>query len=96
MTNNNPIAVNYSEAKLRILVEEYITMQREDFTFNGVCSFVLYRATEEEGTKNHGLYESNELAPADCERVNSILHKIVEDNRIALTADNTQYVKIAN
>lgn len=37
MTNNtNPISVTYSDEKLRILVEEYITMQRKEFTFKGV------------------------------------------------------------
>lgn len=48
-TNNKPIEVKYSDAMLRILVEEYITMQRREFTFNGVCDFVLYHAMEEEG-----------------------------------------------
>ena len=37
ITNNNPIAVKYSDAKLRILVEEYITMQKHDFTFKSLA-----------------------------------------------------------
>ena len=41
MAMNNPIQIDYSDARLRILVEEYITMQRRDFTFRGVCDFVL-------------------------------------------------------
>lgn len=35
--NANPIKVDYSDTKLRILVEEYITMQRREFTFRGDC-----------------------------------------------------------
>ena len=46
-TNNNPISVTYSDSKLRILVEEYITMQKHEFIFKSLCSFVLYRAMEE-------------------------------------------------
>lgn len=61
---NNPIQIDYSDAKLRILVEEYITMQRRDFTFRGVCDFVLYRAMEEGRTAGQTLYESNELQSA--------------------------------
>lgn len=56
-TNNNPIAVKYFDSKLRILVEEYITMQKHDFTFKSLCSYVLYRTMEEEKTGNTGLYE---------------------------------------
>lgn len=80
--NNNPVSVTYTDAELRNLVEEYITMQKKEFTFRGVCSFILYRAMEEERTKNDGLYESNELAPADCDRVSSVLDKIVAEQRI--------------
>ena len=58
-TNTNPIAVKYSDAKLRTLVEEFITMQKHDFTFKSLCSFVLYRAMGEEKTAYTGLYESN-------------------------------------
>lgn len=60
-TNTKPIAVKYSDAKLRNLDEEYITMQKHDFTFKSLCSYVLYRAMEEGRTVNIGLYESNHV-----------------------------------
>lgn len=97
MTNNNHISVTYSDSKLRILVEEYITMQKHDFTFKSLCSYVLYRAMEEEKTANTGLYESNQLSPADCERISIILRKIVKEGRIICSsesiADDTQFAK---
>lgn len=97
-TNNNPIAVKYSDAKLRILVEEFITMQKHDFTFKSLCSYVLYRAMEEEKTANTGLYESNQLSPADCERISNILRKIVKEGRLTCgtdtIVDDTQFVKV--
>lgn len=40
-TVSNSISVTYSDAKLRILVEEYITQQKSGFTLKGVCSYVL-------------------------------------------------------
>ena len=42
-TNNKSISVTYTDEKLRILVEEYITMQKKEFTFKGVCPYFLYR-----------------------------------------------------
>lgn len=58
-------------------------MQRKDFTFKGVCSYILYRAMEEERTKGNGLYESDQLAPDDSERVSKILKKIEAEQRIS-------------
>ena len=84
-TNTNPISVTYSDEKLRILVEEYITMQKKEFNFKDVCSFILYRAMEEERTASNGLYESNQLSPADCVRVRATLEKIIKEERIAVT-----------
>lgn len=98
MTNNKSISVTYTDAKLRILVEEYITMQKHDFTFKSLCSYVLYRAMEEEKTANTGLYESNQLSHADCERISGILRKIVKEGRLACGTDtfanDTQLVKV--
>lgn len=97
-TNTNPISVKYSDSKLRILVEEYITMQKHEFTFKSLCSYVLYRAMEEEKTANTGLYESNQLSPADCERISGILRKIVKEGRLTCGTDtfvdDTQFVKV--
>ena len=97
-TQTNPISVKYSDSKLCILVEEYITMQKHDFTFKSLCSFVLYRAMEEEKTANTGLYESNQLSSADCERISVILRKIVNEGRLTCGmntfVDDTQFVKV--
>ena len=77
-----PISINYTNQQLRILVEEFIAMQRSEFTFKGVCSYILYRAMEEGRTANNGIYESDQLEQNDSERVSSILEKIVAEGRI--------------
>lgn len=99
MTNKNTtISVTYSDERLRTLVEEFITMQKREFTFKDLCSYVLYWAKEEGKTANTGLYESNQLCSADCERISRILHKIIIEGRITCEtdsiADNTQFVKV--
>lgn len=96
MTGNTAIAINYSDEKLRLLVEEYITQQRSSFTLKGVCSYVLYWAMEDGRTVNAGktLYESNQLQEGDCERIRQILESIVKDGRICKVAgDETKYLK---
>ncbi len=93
-----PISVKYSDEKLRIIVEEFITMQKADFTFKSLCSYVLFRAMEEDKTANTGLYESNQLDPKDCERIIVIIRKIINEGRLTCEtntfADDTKFVKI--
>ena len=92
--NNNPISINYSDEKLRILVEEYITQQRVSFTLKGVCSYVLYWAMEDGHTTGTGLYESNQLAQADADRISAVLQKIASEGRIANSLDGKSYEKL--
>lgn len=47
MSACTPISIKYSDERLRILVEEFITQQRSTFTLKGVCNYVLYWAMEE-------------------------------------------------
>lgn len=68
-------------------------MQKHEFTFKDLCSYVLYWAKEEGKTGNKGIYENNELAAIDCERLKQILVKIEREGRIVATADNTEFVK---
>lgn len=91
--NSKPISVSYSDEKLRILVEEYITQQRSTFTLKGVCSYVLYWAMEDGQHTNAELYESYQLAQTDCDRITVVLGKIVGEGRIAVLGINA-YSKV--
>ena len=90
----NAISITYTDANLRILVEEYIAMQRSEFTLKGVCTYILYRAMEDDKTANNGIYESNQLEQKDSKRVSVILDKIATEGRIACSNDNSQYMKL--
>ena len=97
MINNTcPIALDYSKEELHILVEEYLSRQKSEVTFKGVCSYILYWAMEEGRTTNAGkaLYESNQLHERDCERISQILESIVKDGRICkVEGEETLYLK---
>ena len=96
MTTNSPIAINYSDAQLRILVEEYITQQRSSFTLKGAYSYILYWAMESGHTVGETslVYESDQLQAEDCDRVRCILEKIAREGRIVATSAG--YEKVLN
>jgi len=83
--SQNPIEVSFSDKKLRILVEEYITQQKVEFSFKGVCSYILYWAMEDGKVSNNfgSLFDSNDLQFADQERIRHILDVIILDGRIS-------------
>lgn len=91
MTNNNLISINYSDEKLRILVEEYITQQRDIFTLKDVCSYILYWAMED--GKATDIYEGDQMTTEDSDRVCHILEQIVREGRVAVVPDG-EYKKI--
>lgn len=94
MNNSGTIAINYSNEKLRILVEEFITQQRNGFMLKDVCSYVLFWAMEDGRTNSKGLFESNQISHDDCARVKDVLEKIAGEGRIVATSDG--YKKILN
>lgn len=95
MTQNKTIGIDYTDQRLRVLVEEYIIQQRSTFTLQGVCNYVLYWAMEEVHTIPAGtaLYESNQLRQSDCERVKTVLDKTMLEGRLTTTIDGDFLIK---
>ena len=89
MMYNTTIGIDYSDARLRVLVEEYITQQRSAFTLKGVCSYVLYWAMEEgkASQSSKGLFEGDKICQADCDRISGLLAKIVGEGRIVVNGE---------
>ncbi len=78
----------FTEKELSILVEEYITQQRKEFTLKGLSSYIVYWGMEEKRIVG------DQLSEADKEKVNSIMNRIVKDGRIRLIESNGfTYVK---
>lgn len=89
MNDTNHISLTYSDAELRNLIEEYITQQKTEFTFEGVCSFIAYWAMEDgmkTGTGNI-IYESNKIRPDDQDRVRRVLDAFIRDGRIKVSGE---------
>ena len=84
----NAISINYTDQQLRILVEEFITMQRSEFTFKGLYSYIVYWGMED------NRIVGDQLTEVDKERLNNILDRIVKDGRIRMVfAEETKYIK---
>lgn len=78
----------YTDQELSVLVEEYITHQRNEFNLKGLYSYIVYWGMEEKRI------EGDQLFDTDKEKVNAILNRIVKDGRICVSAeDKTQFIK---
>ena len=93
MNDTNNISLTYFDSELRNLIEEYITQQKAEFTFTGVCSYIAYWAMEDGKKSGHSniIYESNQIQPDDQDRVRRGLGTIIRDGRI--TASGETYNK---
>ena len=78
----------YTLQELSVLVEEYITQQRSQFTLRGLCSYIVYWAMED------GRLAGHQLPEADCARVSGILDRIVRDGRIRVQGDGYEKAAI--
>lgn len=86
MNMSNPTP--YTDQELTVLIEEYITQQRVEFTLRGLYAYIVYWAMEEKRIAG------DQLSDADMEKVYGILKRIVKDGRIrVISSDGKQYVK---
>ena len=82
MTMNTP----YTTHDLSVLVEEYITQLRTQFTLRGLYAYIVYWGMEEKRIAG------DQLTDADKEKVNGILNRILKDGRIKEVDEGT-YIK---
>lgn len=72
----------YTLQELSVLVEEYITQQRSEFSLKGLCAYIVYWAMEDKRI------EGDQLTEADKEKVKGILNRIVRNGRIRVVEGN--------
>lgn len=87
------ITIPYTDQRLRVLTEEYLTQQRGAFTLQGLSSYILYWAMEEAPAP--GLYTGCQMAPGDATRVSRVLQQIVAEGRIAVRGEG-EFEKVEN
>lgn len=87
--NTKSLHLFYSYSELRNLIEEYITQQKAEFTFEGVYSFIAYWAMEDGMRSGNSkiIYESNKIQPDDQDRVRCVLDAFIRDGRIKVSCE---------
>ena len=84
MTMNTP----FTTQDLSVLVEEYITQQRAEFTLSGLYAYIVYWGMEDK------CIVGDQLTAEDKNTVDHILDRIVKDGRISISSeDNTMFIK---
>lgn len=81
MKTNNPTP--YTDQELSVLVEEYITQQRLEFSLKGLYSYVVYWGMED------GRITGNQLQQEDKVRIHNIIDRIIREGRIRVVDDNS-------
>lgn len=85
MVTKNPTPYNNHE--LSVLVEEYITQQRSEFTIKGLYAYIVYWGMEDKRI------DGDCLLNEDKNRVNDILDRIIKDGRIRISSfDEAKYI----
>lgn len=78
----------YTEKELAVLVEEFITQQRKEFTLKGLTSYIVYWGMEDKRIVGDHLTVENK------KRVNHILDRIVKDGQIRISSeDSAKFIK---
>lgn len=78
----------FTSRELSILVEEYITQQRFEFTLKGLYSYIVYWAMED-----HRIL-GDHLRAKEKKMVRDIIDRISRDGRIRVTEDVTKFIII--
>ena len=77
------IITPYTEKELAVLVEEYITQKRKEFTLKGLTSYIIYWGMEDKRIVG------DQLTADDKNSVNHILDRIVKDGRIRISSEDS-------
>ena len=81
MKTNNPTP--YTDQELSVLVEEYITQQRSEFSLKGLYSYVVYWGMED------GRINGDQLQQDDKVRIHNIIDRIIREGRIRVVDDDS-------
>lgn len=81
MKTNNPTP--YTDQELSVLVEEYITQQRSEFSLKGLYSYVVYWGMED------GRITGDQLQQDDKVRIHNIIDRIIREGRIRVVDDDS-------
>lgn len=97
-TKFGPVPVTYTDEELNKMISDYIADIKTEFTYNGICSYVVTKAVEEDKVEGapHTKYTRNELSVKDGYRVSRILWEKIWAKEIFIIFGKNPYMAHLN
>lgn len=91
--DSNPVPVTYTQEELKQVVEDYLNDVATEFSFRGLCSFIVGKAIDEGKVHNagHTQYSSREMNPSSAIEVSKYLWELIWDRRIFIAFGENPY-----
>lgn len=92
--DSNPVPVTYTQEELRQVIEDYLNDVTTEFSFRGLCSYIIDKAITEGKVRdaNHTQYSSREINPSSAIEVSKYLWELIWDKRIFIAFGENPYV----
>ena len=92
--NSNPVPVTYTQEELRQVIESYLKEVDTEFSFRGLCSYIVDKAIKEGKVRDasHTQYSSCEMSPLSAIEVSKCLWELIWVKRIFIAFGENPYV----
>lgn len=92
--DSNPVPVTYTQEELRQVIDNYLKDVTTEFSFRGLCSYIIDKAIAEGKVPNasHTQYSSREITPLSAIEVSKYLWELIWDKKIFIAFGENLYV----
>ena len=92
-SDSNPVPVTYDDQELLSLVEKYVSEMSGEFSYMGVCRYVVNEAKRNNKVEDapHTKYSSSDISIADGIRISKILWEKIWNKEIIIAFGDNPY-----
>lgn len=89
----NPVPVTYTQEELRQVVDSYLKEVDTEFSFRGICSYIVDKAIKEGKVRDasHTKYSSREMSPLSAIEASKCLWEQIWDKKIFIAFGENPY-----
>jgi len=91
--DSNPVPVTYTQEELRQVVDSYLKEVHTEFSFRGICSYIVDKAIKEGKVRDasHTKYSSREMSPLSAIEASKCLWELIWDKKIFIAFGENPY-----
>ena len=91
--DSNPVPVTYTTEELAKVIEEYLKDITTEFSFRGICSYIVEKAIKDGKVRNSSntQYSSRLMNPLSAIEVSKYLWKLIWDKKIYIAFGENPY-----